>query len=471
MITTFKEDTQPTKVHDLYTFERNNIESALEIILQLINEELIIMMRSRDIIEDVFQDLYNNIISHIEKLSQMDLKRYSKSNIIEVMFLLNNIIDCYTQAEKIAEISNSVCIIAKNVFVSLRTKDMTLASCYDNIIIKLLELKDFIDKKLYSDTIISVLAISEPGLEFKLTEKIILLLFDYFKTDTMYFLYMQASICVYHNSLLTECSANVIYDITNDYFNGESNNIVLEYISKIIQKNCFITAELNIVYFQRLIDYILQTEDTMLIKILYCLIKHKFNLRIIYNTNYNVAKGYDDIVDYVAGALPVHIYEKLFPIIDNDKDFSSLCLILKFQIIKNPSLFGDPDVSMFIWDYFLSTMSDRTSKDKERIIEVLSCLLDEECYLDLRYIVINLDLFQTISTFIECCNNVFYSLDIIMYFAYRLIDIEDDKAIIIEILNNCRILEIMRELFDLYEGEWIEVYINSVMEIINNYLL
>ena len=284
METTFKEDTPIIKTQELYAFERNSsIDSELDTLLQLINEELIA-------INYVFPFIYNNI-SHIEELAQTDFKRFTKSNLNDLMLLLNNIIDCYSQAEKITEISNSIFITAKKVFDSLITKDMKIDSSYDNIIIKLLELKDFVDKKLYSDMLISVLAISEPGLQFKLTEKTISLLFDYYKTDTMYFLYMQASICVYHNALLTECSANVIFDITHEYFNGKSNNIVIQHISKIIQKNCFIIVELNTVYFQGIINYMLQNEDTMLIKILYSLIKHKFNLRILYNTNYNVSKG------------------------------------------------------------------------------------------------------------------------------------------------------------------------------------
>ena len=179
------------------------------------------------------------------------------------------------------------------------------------------------------------------------------------------------------------------------------------------------------------------------------------------------AKEYDDILKYVAAALPTKIYTLFFPYTETEKCFRRLCLILKFQLINYPMKFKLADDSMFIWEYMLTNIDSKTSKTKERIVEVISCLLDEQCYIDIQYIINELHVFEIITDIIENCHNIFYVLDILMYFTAKTVEIVDMKDDVIDIFIKSNMLEIMHNLLDEHEEEWISEYIVAVIKYIS----
>jgi hypothetical protein len=120
-------------------------------------------------------------------------------------------------------------------------------------------------------------------------------------------------------------------------------------------------------------------------------------------------------------------------VIENS-EFSIICDILSFNIIYNPDGLNDFE-TMFIWDFLIDIFQNATYLNKNKIIQVLSQLSKEEYYIDIEYIILDLNFFNILELFLDENNDlysIYYTFDLLLYFSLNLneISFRNKKSVI-----------------------------------------
>ena len=161
----------------------------------------------------------------------------------------------------------------------------------------------------------------------------------------------------------------------------------------------------------------------------------------------------------------IEIYINHLPRVDDDY-FQKLCTILYFHVASSPYLFCE-DKTMFFWEFFVSEAYKKKWYTSDTIIHIFSMLLNEQCFIDKEFIIFELDIFGFISEFLHFSENLYYPLDICIYFLYASLELEQKIVFSQGLIHDAGILEVLLERKEDNEESWLDYYIDLALEIID----
>ena len=196
------------------------------------------------------------------------------------------------------------------------------------------------------------------------------------------------------------------------------------------------------------------------------LIKCRVNFESLYKTNYSIAKTYDELLTEFAENIPHELYLNIMPLIEDEEVLFDMLTLLKFNLIRKPSLASSSEVSMFLWEFLLDNFAERTYKLKEIIIQVLDCLTNDECFIDEEYLIFALNIIEIITEYLEISYNIFYTVDIIIHFVFFMNTKLDRKIEFIDVLADSDLYNIIKDIYEQNEELWINVYLENCINMI-----
>lgn len=128
---------------------------------------------------------------------------------------------------------------------------------------------------------------------------------------------------------------------------------------------------------------------------------------------------------------------------------------------------------MFIWDFLIDIFQNATYLNKNKIIQVLSQLSKEEYYIDIEYIILDLNFFNILELFLDENNDlysIYYTFDLLLYFSLNLNEISfRNKKSVINVIDESGLINKLESLVDEC-NEWLEEYIMIIVNELKKYI-
>ena len=401
------------------------------------------------------------IIQCIESITDASLEINKNINSMNLLTILEQLLEIYKNSEKEISFCTKIQVFALIIFRKFGIESRFIENNKEFVILDLLNfIKNGLSIEEYSDIIISITNISETSLQYKLTNYIVSLIYEAFIYNPIFALEFQSKInCVYHNKIITEMTSNTIFDLTYDFINGKCNETELILINTLIKKNYHIAINMGIDYYILVLNNFMETQNINMITILTSFTKCNLDIDDLYNANYTEANKFNDLLSDLAVKIPIELYMEILPSIESEDIFINIISILKFNLIRNPIIASNSDVSMFLWEFLIDGIDEHSFKAKKGIIQVLSCLTDPVCFIDDEYIIFGLGIFEVIVWYLEHVSNLFYITDILIHFVFALKQIEERKNECIELLKSCDILNLLNEIIEVDAEYWMQKYL------------
>ena len=337
----------------------------------------------------------------------------------------------------------------------------------EQIFMHVLSIRENVHVSILAETLINILDVAEIGLQYKITDYVIAFIIQTFKYDERFALQVQARIrCVYYNKFINNMLVKIVSKYTYMCMKEVSDEMILYYIKKIIRKNYQVTICLGISYFRNIVTFLTKNTDRKFLSILISLIKCRVNFESLYKTNYSIAKTYDELLTEFAENIPHELYLNIMTLIEDEEVLFDMLTLLKFNLIRKPSLASSSEVSMFLWEFLLDNFAERTYKLKEIIIQVLDCLTNDECFIDEEYLIFALNIIEIITEYLEISYNIFYTVDIIIHFVFFMNTKLDRKIEFIDVLADSDLYNIIKDIYEQNEELWINVYLENCINMI-----
>ena len=127
---------------------------------------------------------------------------------------------------------------------------------------------------------------------------------------------------------------------------------------------------------------------------------------------------------------------------------------------------------MFIWDFLIDIFQNATYLNKNKIIQVLSQLSKEEYYIDIEYIILDLNFFNILELFLDENDlySIYYTFDLLLYFSLNLNEISfRNKKSVINVIDESGLINKLESLVDEC-NEWLEEYIMIIVNELKKYI-